>query len=182
MIDKTIQKIRATIIFIFCILIYFFFMETIFFLTHLIGRNFWWILVNENVRAFEKTQVEEDLSFPPLEVGSLKAKRLVEISNMLIWFLLCKLHMLNLLKIVGANTIIIVISLRISEVDDLASVDYQWWWKACKKQTQSKRRPEMTGQTPSDGKVSLTRMEFRMFGNQVSGKFLPSSGLDQSFI
>ena len=34
----------------------------------------------------------------------------------------------------------------------------------------------MTGQTPSDGKVSLTRMEFRMFGNQVSGKNLTFLG------
>ena len=30
----------------------------------------------------------------------------------------------------------------------------------------------MTGQTPSDDKVSLTRMEFRIFGSQVSGKIL----------
>ena len=106
MIGKTIQKIRMTIIFIFCILIYFFLMETIFFLTHLISRNFLWILISEDVGDFEKTPVEEDLSFPPLEVGSLKAKGLVEISNRLIWFLLCRLHVLNLLKIVGANTII----------------------------------------------------------------------------
>ena len=40
----------------------------------------------------------------------------------------------------------------------------------------------MTGQTPSDDKVSLTRMEFRIFGIQVLGKFLPSSGSDRSFI
>ena len=60
--------------------------------------------------------------------------------------------------------------------------DYRRWWKACKEQTQSKRRPVMTGQTPSDDKVSLTRMEFRMFGNKVFGKFLPSSGSDRSFI
>ena len=90
MIDKAIQKIRATIIFIFCILIYFFLMQIIFFLTHLISRNFWWILVSKDVENFEKTQVEEDLSFPPLEVGSLKAKWLVEISNKFIWFLLCR--------------------------------------------------------------------------------------------
>ena len=69
MIGKAIKKIRATIIFIFCILIYFFLMETKFFLTHLIGRNFWQILVSEDVGDFEKTQVEEDISFPPLEVG-----------------------------------------------------------------------------------------------------------------
>ena len=65
-------------------------METKFFLTHLIGRNLWWILVSEDVGDFEKTQVEEDLSFPPLEVGSLKAKGLVEINFVtgadLLWF------------------------------------------------------------------------------------------------
>ena len=74
MIGKTIQKIRATIVFIFCILIFLFIyllMETKFFLTHLIGRNFWQILVSEDVGDFEKTQVEEDLLIPSLEVGSL---------------------------------------------------------------------------------------------------------------
>ena len=75
-----------------------------------------------------------------------------------------------------------VISLWISEVDDLASVDYQWWWMTYKKRTQSKRRPEKTGQTPSNDKVSFTRMKFQVFGNQVSGKFSPSSGSDRSFI
>ena len=87
-------------------------METKFFLTHLIGRNFWQILVSEDVGDFEKTQVEEDLSFPPLKVGSLKTKGLVKISNRLIWFLLYRLHVLNLLKIVGANTIIMEIIQR----------------------------------------------------------------------
>ena len=74
MIGKTIQKIRATIVFIFCILIFLFIyllMETKFFLTHLIGRNFWQILVSEDLGDFEKTQVEEDLLIPSLEVGSL---------------------------------------------------------------------------------------------------------------
>ena len=99
MFSKTIQKIRVKIVFIFYILIYFFLIETIFFLTHLISRNFWWIFVSEDVGNFEKIQVEEVLSFPPLEVGSLKAKRL-EISNRFIWFLLCRLHVMNLLKIV----------------------------------------------------------------------------------
>ena len=73
------------------------------------------ILVSEDVGDFEKTQVEEDLSFPPLEVGSLKAKELVEISNKLIWFLLCRLYVLNLLKIVGANSIIMEITKRETE-------------------------------------------------------------------
>ena len=50
-------------------------MKKKFFLTHLIGRNLERILVSEDVGNFEKTQIEEDLSFPPLEVGSLKAKR-----------------------------------------------------------------------------------------------------------
>ena len=35
--------------------------------------------------------------------------------------------------------------------------------RPAKRKTQSKRKPEMTGQTPSDEKVS---MEFRMFGNK----------------
>ena len=42
------------------------------------------------------------------------------------------------------------------------------WWKAYKKQTLSKRRSEKTGQTPSDGKVSLIGMKFQVFGSQVS--------------
>ena len=46
-------------------------METKFFLTHLIGRNFWQVLVSEDVGDFEKTQVEKDLLIPSLEVGSL---------------------------------------------------------------------------------------------------------------
>ena len=115
MIGKTIQKIRTTIILIFCILTYSFLMETIFFLTHLIGRNFWWILVSEDVGDFEKNQVKEGLSFPPLEVGSLKAKGFVEISNRLIWFLLCRLHVLNLLKFVSTNIIIVEITQRETE-------------------------------------------------------------------
>ena len=56
-------------------------METKFFLTHLIRKNLWRILVSEDAGDFEKTQIEEDFSFPPLEVGSLKAKMLVKISK-----------------------------------------------------------------------------------------------------
>ena len=41
---------------------------------------------------------------------------------------------------------------------------------------------EETGQTPSDGKVSLTGMKFQVFGSQVSEKVLPSTGSDRSFI
>ena len=67
-------------------------MKKKFFLTHLIGRNLERILVSEDVGDFEKTQIEEDISFLPLEVSSLKAKGLVEISNSLIWFLLYRLH------------------------------------------------------------------------------------------
>ena len=48
--------------------------------------------------------------------------------------------------------------------------------KAYKKQTQSKRRPEKTGQTPSDGKVSLIGMKFQVFRSSVSEKFLPFTG------
>ena len=56
-------------------------METKSFLAHLICKNFWKILVNEDVGDFKKTQIEEDFSFPHLEVSSLKEKRLVEISK-----------------------------------------------------------------------------------------------------
>ena len=112
MIGKTIQMIRVTIVFIFCIFIYFLLMETKFFLTHLIGRNLRRILVSEDVGDFEKIKVEKGLLFPPLKMGSLEAKRLVKISNSLIWFLLCMLPILNLLKILGANTIIIEITQR----------------------------------------------------------------------
>ena len=48
--------------------------------------------------------------------------------------------------------------------------------KAYKKQAQSKRRPEKTDQTPSEGKVSLTGMKFQVFGSQVLEKFLPFTG------
>ena len=75
-------------------------MKKKFFLTYLIGRNLERILVSEDVGDFEKTQIEEDISFLPLEVSSLKAKGLVEISNSLIWILLYGLDVLNLLKIV----------------------------------------------------------------------------------
>ena len=34
--------------------------------------------------------------------------------------------------------------------------------KGLQKRTQSKRRPEKTGQIPSDGKVSFTEMKFRL--------------------
>ena len=61
------------------------------------------------------TQVEKNISFPPLEVCSLKVKGLVEISNKLIWFLLYMLYVLNLLKIVDANTIIMEIIQRVTE-------------------------------------------------------------------
>ena len=90
-------------------------MKKKFFLTYLIGRNLERILVSEDVGDFEKTQIEEDISFLPLEVSSLKAKGLVEISNSLIWFLLYGLDVLNLLKIVSANTIIMEITQRETE-------------------------------------------------------------------
>ena len=86
-------------------------------------------------------------------------------------------------KAAAVDRVWYMISLRISKVDDLASEDYQWWWKAYKKQTQSKRRPEKTGQTPSDGKVSFTGMKFRLIlGVKCSRDFLPSFCLDRSFI
>ena len=49
---------------------------------------------------------------------------------------------------------------RISRLNAPTSVDYQWLWKAYKMNRQSKRGPEWTDQTPSDGKVSFTRMKF----------------------
>ena len=115
MIGKTIQKIKATIYLSFLNLSIFFLMKKKFFLTHLIGRNLERILVSEDVGDFEKTQIEEDISFLPLEVSSLKAKGLVEISNSLIWILLYGLDVLNLLKIVSANTIIMEITQRETE-------------------------------------------------------------------
>ena len=57
--------------------------------------------------------------------------------------------------------------------------DYQRWWKACKEGKQSKRRPEMTGQTPSDEKVS---MEFQMFWRFLFKRFLTLFGSDRPFI
>ena len=69
----------------------------------------------EDVGDFEKTQVEEDISFPPLEVGSLEVKGFVKISKNLIWFLLSRLHDLNLLTIVSANTKIMEITQRETE-------------------------------------------------------------------
>ena len=84
MIGKEIQNIRAIIVFIFYIHIYFCLMETEFFLIHLIGISLGRILISDDVSDLEKTQIEEDLSFPPLDSGSLKVKGLVEISNNLI--------------------------------------------------------------------------------------------------
>ena len=48
-----------------------------------------------------------------------------------------------------------LISFQISRVDDRASED-PMLVKGLQKRTQSKRRPEKSGQTPSDGKVSFT--------------------------
>ena len=52
-----------------------------------------------------------------------------------------------------------LISLRISGLDNLASVRLPTVVEGLQGRKQSKRRPEMTGQTPSDEKVS---MEFQM--------------------
>ena len=54
----------------------------------------------------------------------------------------------------------IMISLRISGLVNLASVRPPTVVEGLQRRKQSKRRPEMTGQTPSDEKVS---MEFQMF-------------------
>jgi len=84
---KAIQNIRAIIVLIFYIHIYFCLMETKFFLIHLIDISLWRILVSDDVGDLEKTQIEDDLSFPPLDVSSLEVKGLVEISNNPIWLL-----------------------------------------------------------------------------------------------
>ena len=76
-------------------------METKFFITHLIGKNLERILVSEDVGNFEKIQIEKYFSFPPFEVGSPKAKWLAEISNSLISFLFCRLHVLISLNLLG---------------------------------------------------------------------------------
>ena len=55
MTSKTIQNIGATIVFILCILIYFFLIETKIFLIHLIGGSLEMILVSEDVGDLEKT-------------------------------------------------------------------------------------------------------------------------------
>ena len=60
-----------------------------------------------------------------------------------------------------------LISLRINKVDVLASVGY-WTVEGLQKANVVKKRgPEKTGQTPSDGKVSLTGMKFQLFGSQI---------------
>ena len=65
-----------------------------------------------------------------------------------------------------------LISLRISGLDDLASMGLPTVVEGLqRRKAQSKRRPEMTGHTLSDEKVS---MEFRMFGNKPQKKsYLP---------
>ena len=62
-----------------------------------------------------------------------------------------------------------VISLRISGLDNLASVSLPTVVEGLQRRKQSKRRPEMTGQTPSDEKVS---MEFQMFWKFLFKRFL----------
>ena len=65
--------------------------------------------------------------------------------------------------------IYILISLRISGLDNLASVRLPTVVEGLQGREQSKRRPEMTGQTPSDEKVS---MEFQMFWRFLFKRFL----------
>ena len=62
-----------------------------------------------------------------------------------------------------------MISLRISGLDNLASVRLPTVVEGLQRRKQSKRRSEMTGQTPSDEKVS---MEFQMFLNFLFKRFL----------
>ena len=54
----------------------------------------------------------------------------------------------------------VLISLRISGLDNPASVGLPTVVEGLQRRKQSKKRPEMTGQTSSDEKVS---MEFQMF-------------------
>ena len=72
-----------------------------------------------------------------------------------------------------------VISLRISGLDNLASVRLPTVVESLQRRKQSKRRPEMTDQTPSDEKVS---MEFQMFWRFLFKRFLTLFGSDRSFI
>ena len=72
-----------------------------------------------------------------------------------------------------------VISLRISGLDNLASVRLPTVVEGLQRRKQSKRRPEMTDQTPSDEKVS---MEFQMFWKFLFKRFLTLFGSDRSFI
>ena len=62
----------------------------------------------------------------------------------------------------------IMISLRISGLDNLASVRLPTVVEGLQRKKQSKRRPEMTGQTLSDEKVS---MEFQMFWRFLFKRF-----------
>ena len=71
-----------------------------------------------------------------------------------------------------------LISFQISRVDDRASED-PMLVKGLQKRTQSKRRPGMTGQTPSDEKVS---MEFQVFWRFLFKRFLTLFGSDRPFI
>ena len=72
-----------------------------------------------------------------------------------------------------------LISLRIIGLDNLASVRLPTVVEGLQRRKQSKRRPEMTGQTPSDEKVS---MEFQMFWKFLFKRFLTLFGSDRSFI
>ena len=73
-----------------------------------------------------------------------------------------------------------LISLRISGLDNPASVRLPTVVEGLQRRQQSKRRPEMTGQTSSDEKVS---MEFQMFWRfSCSRDFLPPFCSDRSFI
>ena len=62
-----------------------------------------------------------------------------------------------------------MISLRISGLDNLASVRLPTVVEGLQGRKQSKRRPEMAGQTPSEEKVS---MEFQMFWKFFFKRFL----------
>ncbi|KAF7153994.1 hypothetical protein RHSIM_Rhsim01G0081300 [Rhododendron simsii] len=59
-------------------------MSFIFFVVHLVDIDLVWIFPGENVRNLEKDEVEQNFSFPPLEMGSLEPEGLVEIASAVI--------------------------------------------------------------------------------------------------
>ena len=89
--------------------------------------------------------------------GARNCSNLPSIPNVFLFYNLCNQY------------VKILISLRISGLVNLASVRLPTVVEGLQRRKQSKRRPEMTGQTPSDEKVS---MEFQMFRRFLFKRFL----------